>query len=145
MAVTVTFYNSYKKKLMDGSNIDLDTDTIKISAHTDSETPDIDADDFWDDVSATEISATGYTSGGATLANPAVTADNTDNEGVFDADNVTWTLTTSVSVRYFIIYKDTGTDSTSPLIGYIDAGETLGVSNSTLTLSFSAEGIININ
>jgi hypothetical protein len=32
-----------------------------------------------------EVTGTGYTPGGATLANRAVTADSADNEGVIDA------------------------------------------------------------
>ncbi len=39
-----------------------------------------------------EVTGTGYTAGRATLANKSVSADNTDNEGVLDADDVTWLI-----------------------------------------------------
>lgn len=134
-------YNSFKKKIMDGS-IDLDTDTIKVALVTSSYTPDQDAHDFFNDVT-NEVSATGYTAGGATLANKAVTQDNTDNEGVFDADDVTWS-SSSIVARGAVIYKDTGSAATSPLIAYIDFGSDQTSSSGDFTISWNSEGIINL-
>jgi hypothetical protein len=135
-------YNSFKKKIMDGS-IDLDTDTIKVALVTSSYTPDQDAHDFFDDIT-NEVSGTGYTAGGASLANKAVTADNTDNEGVFDADDVSWT-TSTITARGAILYKSTGTASTSPLIAYLDFGSDKISTAGTFTISWNAEGILNLN
>ena len=134
-------YNSFKAKIMDGS-IDLNTDTIKVALVTSSYTPDQDAHDFFDDVT-NEVSGTGYTAGGATLANCAVTADNTDNEGVFDADDVTWSSST-ITARGAVIYKSTGTASSSPLICYIDFGEDKVSSAGNFTITFNSEGILNL-
>lgn len=134
-------YNSFKAKIMDGS-IDLNTDTIKVALVTSSYTPDQDAHDFFDDVT-NEVSGSGYTAGGATLANLAVTADNTDNEGVFDADDVTWSSST-ITARGAVIYKSTGTASSSPLICYIDFGEDKVSSAGNFTITWNAEGIINL-
>lgn len=137
-------YNSFKKKIMDGS-IDLDTDTIKVALVTSSYTPDQDAHDFWDDVSANEVANSGtYAAGGATLANKAVTQDNTDDEGVFDADDVSWTSAT-ITARYAVIYKSTGVSSTSPLICLIDFGSNQSSTAGTFTLPWNSEGIINLN
>lgn len=139
-------YNSFKKKIMDGS-IDLDTDTIKCALVTSSYTPDIDAHDFWDDVSSNEVSASGtYSAGGATLANKAVTADNTDNEGVFDADDVSFTSAT-ITAKYAVIYKSTGTASTSALICCLElnAGSNVSSTVGTFSVPFAAEGILNLN
>lgn len=136
-------YNSFKKKIMDGS-IDLDTDTIKVALVTSSYTPDQDAHDFFDDVT-NEVSASGtYAAGGATLANKTVTADNTDNEGVFDADDIAFTGAT-ITARGAIVYKSTGTASTSPLICYIDFGADKSSTIGTFTITFAAEGILNLN
>ena len=55
-------YNSFKKKIMDGS-IDLDTDTIKIALCTSSYTPNIDTHDFFDDITNELSTASGYTAG----------------------------------------------------------------------------------
>jgi len=136
-------YNSFKKKIMDGS-IDLDTDTIKVALVTSSYTPDQDAHDFFDDVT-NEVSASGtYAAGGGTLANKTVTADNTDNEGVFDADDIAFTGAT-ITARGAIVYKSTGTASTSPLICYIDFGADKSSTIGTFTITFAAEGILNLN
>lgn len=135
-------YNSFKKKIMDGS-IDLDTDTIKVALVTSTYTPDQDVHDFFDDIT-NEVSGTGYTAGGASLANKTVTADNTDNEGVFDADDVSWT-TATITARAAIVYKSTGTASTSPLICYIDFGADKVSTAGTFTISWNAEGILNLN
>jgi len=135
-------YNSFKKKIMDGS-IDLDTDTIKVALVTSSYTPDQDTHDFFDDVT-NEVSGTGYTAGGATLASVTVTADNTDNEGVFDAADVTWSSST-ITARGAVIYKSTGTASTSPLIAYIDFGADKSSSNGNFTIQWNSEGILNLN
>lgn len=135
-------FNSFKKKIMDGS-IDLDTDTIKVALVTSSYTPDQDAHDFFDDVT-NEVVGTGYTAGGASLANKAVTADNTDNEGVFDADDTTWASST-ITARAAVLYKSTGTASTSPLICYIDFGSDKSSSAGNFTIAWDAEGILNLN
>jgi hypothetical protein len=135
-------YNSFKKKIMDGS-IDLDTDTIKVALVTSSYTPDQDAHDFFDDIT-NEVSGTGYTAGGATLANKVVSADNTDNEGVFDADDTSW-ATSTITARGAVIYKSTGTASTSPLIAYIDFGADKSSSAGTFQITWNAEGILNLN
>lgn len=134
-------YNDFKEKIMNGS-IDLDTDTIKVALVTSTYTVDQDAHDFFDDIT-NEVSGTGYTAGGATLANKAVSQDNTDNEGVFDADDASWT-TASFTARAAIIYKSTGAAGTSPLIAYIDFGSDKTVSAGTFTIQWASEGILNL-
>ena len=135
-------YNNGKKNLMNGS-IDLDTDTIKVALFTSSYTPNIDTDNDFADISANEISGTGYTAGGATLANKSVTADTTDDEGVFDADDVTWS-TATITARYAVVYKSTGTPANDLLICYVDFGSNQSSSASDFTIQWNAEGIVNI-
>lgn len=139
---TATLYNSFKKKIMDGS-IDLDTDTIKVALCTSSYTPSVDNHDFFDDIT-NEIVGTGYTAGGATLTNKVVSQDNTDDEGVFDADDATWS-TATLTFRYAIIYKVGAGASSSPLIGYIDFSTDQVSTVGTVTIPWLAEGIINLN
>lgn len=135
-------YNNFKKLIMNGG-IDLDTDTIKVALVTSSYTPDQDTHDFFDDVT-NEVTGTGYTAGGASLASKAVTADNTDNEGVFDADDVSWT-TSTITARGAVIYKSTGTASTSALIAYLDFTTDKVSTAGTFTIAWNAEGILNLN
>lgn len=134
-------YNNFKKLIMNGG-IDLDTDTIKVALVTSAYTPDQDLHDFFDDVT-NEVSGTGYSAGGASLANKAVTADNTDNEGVFDADDVTWS-TSTITARGAVIYKSTGTASTSALICYLDFGSDKTSTAGNFTIQWNAEGILNL-
>jgi len=143
MATTTTFYNSFKKALLDKS-IDFTNDTIKLALCTSSYTPNIDTHDNFDDIT-NEVGASGtYSAGGVSLAGKATSADNTDNEGVFDANDISITSAT-ITARYGILYKDTGTPSTSPLIAYIDFGENKTSVSGTFGITWNAEGIININ
>jgi len=134
-------YNAFKKNIMNGS-IDLDTDTIKVMLTTSTYEPSQDNDTYMNQVT-NEVTGTGYTAGGATLANEAVTQDNTDNEGVLDADDVTWS-TSTITARYAVIYKSSGASTTSPLICCIDFGADKSSSGGNFTISWNAEGIINL-
>ncbi len=134
-------YNSFKKKIMDGS-IDLDTDTIKVALVTSSYTPDQDVHDFFDDIT-NEVTGTGYSAGGGSLATKTVTQDNTNDKGVFDADDLTWS-TSTITARGAVIYKSTGTASTSPLIAYIDFGADKVSSAGNFTIQWAAGGILTL-
>lgn len=142
MATTTTFYNSYKKNCLDGT-IDLVNDTIKLALCTSSYTPNVDTHAFFDDIT-NEVSPSGsYSAGGVTLGTKTTTQDDTDNEGVFDCADVSITSST-ITARYAIVYKDTGTPGTSPLIAYIDFGENKSSSAGTFGITINAEGLINI-
>lgn len=134
-------YNSVKKDLLDGA-IDFANDTIKLALVTSSYTPNQDTHNFFDDIT-NEVVGAGYTADGATIANPANTQDDTDNEGVFDGDDVTWTSST-ITAAGGILYKSTGTDSTSPLIAFLDFGGDIVSDNGTFTVTVNAEGLLNI-
>ncbi len=136
-------YNIFKSEIMKKS-IDLVNDTIKVALLNSSHSFNASsvANSAWSDVSANEITGVGYSAGGATLANKTVTADNTDNEGVFDADNASWPAST-ISARHAVIYND----STTPkyLIASIDFLETKNSSNGNFLIEWDAEGIVNLN
>lgn len=128
---------------MNGS-IDLDTDTIKVMLVTSAYTPDQDAHTKRSDITD-ETSGTGYSAGGSSLANKAVTVDNTDNEGVFDADDLSWT-TSSFTARGAVLYKSRGgASSADELIAYLDFTTDKTVSSGTFTIQWAAEGILNLN
>ncbi len=135
-------YNAFKKNIMNGG-IDIDTDTIKIALVTSSYTPNIDTHEDFADVT-NEVEGTGYTAGGATLAGVTVTADTTDDEGVADANDVTWSSST-ITARGAIIYKSTGTAANDLLICYIDFGSDKTSSSGDFTIGFNSEGFLNLN
>ena len=136
---TTSLYTKFPAKALNGE-IDWDTDTIKVALVTSSYTPNQDTHDYWDDVSANETSGSGYTAGGATLGSKTITQDDATNKQTFDAADVSWASST-ITARYAVIYKSTGTASTSPLIGYVDFGTDQSSSAGTFTISWSASGI----
>lgn len=133
-------YNSFKAKIMDGT-IDLENHTIKCALVGSGYTPDIDADNEWADISGNEISGTGYTVGGKALEGKDVSADTTDDEGVFDADDTTWSGST-ITAQYAVLYDDTETND--DLIGYIDFLEDKVSISGDFTIKWNSEGIINL-
>lgn len=135
-------YNSFKANIMNGG-IDLDTDTIKVMLVTSAYTPNQDTHEDRADVT-NEVSGTGYTAGGATLASKTVTKDTTDNEGVFDGADVTWS-TATITARGAVIYKSTGVAANDLLICYLDFGSDQSSSAADFTIAWNAEGLINLN
>lgn len=98
------------------AGINLVSDTIKVVLVDAADyTVDLATHDFFNDVAAGSRVAT------ATLGSKAVTG------GAFDAADVTFSTVTGDPSEALIIYKDTGTESTSPLIMYIDTATGLGV------------------
>jgi hypothetical protein len=136
-------YNSFKRDIMNGS-IDLDTDTIKVMLVTATYTPDQDAHTKRSDVT-NEVVGAGYVSGGSALAGVSVTADNTDNEGVFDANDLSW-ATSTITARGAVLYKSRGgAASADELICYVDFGSNITSTGGTFLITWNAEGILNLN
>jgi hypothetical protein len=130
-------------KLALNKEVDWDTDTIKVALLSNAYTPDQDAHDYFNDVSANEVSGTGYTAGGATLASKTITYDSGSNVITLDAADTTWSSST-ITARYAVVYGSTGTSSTSPLIGYVDFGSDQSSSNGNFTITWDATGIVRI-
>ena len=129
-------FNTAKTALVTGA-VDLDTDTIKVALVTSSYTPNIDTHEYYDDLTNEVANGSGYTTGGATLASKTVTTDTTNNRSVFDAADVTWS-TASITARAAVIYKDTGTPSTSTLLWYIDFGADKTSTSGDFTITWHA-------
>jgi hypothetical protein len=124
--------------------IDWDSDTIKVALLTNTYTPDQDAHNYFDDVVSFEVTGTGYTSGGATLANKTNTYNSATNVIVLDADDVTWASST-ITARYAVIYDATpATNATRPLVGYVDFGSDQSSSNGNFTITWDSTGIVRV-
>lgn len=134
------FYLSGKKKLMEGS-IALLTDDIKVAFMDPAYAPNIDTEDFYDDISASIASG----STDQTLASKALNIDTTNDRVEFDAADLSLaSQTIPGGTDMMVVYKDTGTPGTSPLICYIDIAEgTLSPVNGTLSITFDSEGILS--
>lgn len=103
------YYTPYINDFMTGTAIDLVNDTIKaVLVDTADYTVDLVNDANLEDIPAGGRLAT------ATLANKSVSGR------VFDADNPTFSGVTGDPGEALVLYKDTGDESTSRLIAYVD-------------------------
>lgn len=141
MAVSAKMYGSCLLKALN-KEIDYDTDTIKVMLCTSAYTPDQDAHIYKSSVT-NEVSGTGYTAGGATLASKTITYGSSTNTITLDAADVTWS-SSSITARYAVIYDSTGTDATSALIGYVDFGADVTSSGGDFTITWDSAGIATI-
>jgi hypothetical protein len=98
--------------------VDWVTDTILCSLHTSTYTPDQDAHDFFNDTS-NEVSGGGYSR--QTLGTKSVNYDSATNTVSLRAANTSFSSLTA-TFRYALIWKDTGSTATSPLLGFVDLG-----------------------
>lgn len=119
---------------------DLDTDTIKVAAHTNTYTVDQDTHDFFNDAT-NEVTGTNYTAGGATLG--SVTLTRSTGTVTFDAADVVWSQSGSgfSTGRKFVVYRSTGTGSTSRLFSVVTADADVGNVTGDLTIAWNAAGI----
>jgi len=133
-------YNRFKANLMN-KEVDLEADTIKVALLDNSHSFNAD-DNTWSDVSANEISGTGYTAGGEELTNKSVTQDDTNDKAVFDADDVSWSSAT-FTAYHAVLYDDSL--ASDDLICSIDFGGAKSVSSGTFTIQWDADGIITLS
>lgn len=141
MAVTATPYGKFCLKLGTGVH-NFSSDTLKVMLVTSAYTPNLDTDEFANTPQANEASGTGYTAGGGTLASVTWTYDATNNRAQLAANSLTFTAIT-LTCRYAVVYKSTGTMSTSPLIGYIDFGVNKSPAAEDFILNF-ATGVLRV-
>lgn len=141
---TGVVYNSYKNKILQ-AGVNLVSDTLKIILLADTYTPDKDADEYYDDISANELSTGGgYTAGGATVSGKSVTTDTGTDKAVFDCADPSWTADgTGFTARYAVLLKDTGDPSTSPLIAYWDFGGNQNPVSIPFNLIVNAAGLLD--
>lgn len=124
--------------------IDFTGDTIKCSLHSSAYTPNQDSDTFFTNAT-NEVSGTLYTAGGVTLAGKGVSYDGASNELRFVFTDPAWGPGATISgIRNAVLYKDTGTAGTSPLIAYTVFGADQAVSNGTFTIDVDATTVLKI-
>jgi len=124
------------------STIDWNTDTIECffvdeADDTPNQTTDVDAADR---LAASQVPAF--------ASAPTMTATTTisSNVLVLDASDLTFTALSGDQVESYDIFKNSGTDTTSPLIGNFDdaTGLPLTPSGGNVTIVWAATGIIRI-
>lgn len=124
----VTFASA-RKLFLDG-DIDMLTDTIKVALIDTGTTAYSAAYDYYDDVSA------------GVVGTPVALGSKTTTAGVFDSADPTWTGVSGATCEALIMYKDTGTPATSPVIGWWDTltGLTLTPNGGDVTYAVHASG-----
>ena len=136
-------YGNFLAKALN-KEVDFDSDTIKVGLVSSSYTPNQDTHDYWDDVVSYEVTGTGYTTGGSTLASKTVSYDSANNVIVLDAADVTWSSST-ITARYAVVYDDSGaTNAAKALIGYVDFGSDQSSTNGNFTITWDSTGIVRI-
>ena len=147
MAVTSYWYG----KALEGQysttaarRVDWTTDTIKVALCTSSYTPNQDTHTYYSDLTNEVANGNGYTTGGATLGTKSVNYAASGNILSLRAAASTWTSAT-FTCRYAVVYKDTGSGATSPLLGYVDFGGDETVTSGTFTVTWDAtDGVLKI-
>lgn len=126
-------YQKWKEQLLQfTANNNLSAGTVKV-ALVDTGVYTYNANDqFWTAVSS------------ASIGTPQTIGSKTFTNGVFDGADVTFTTVTGSSVEALVIWIDTGTAGTSPLVAYIDTSVTglpVTPNGGDITITWNASGI----
>ena len=140
----VTIYSKLIKAEADQSTlssmpVDYDADTIKLIILDDTHTPDTSdasAQEHLDDISADEVGTAGGYTGAITLANMSVTQASDIASILADDINITADVSGFTDGRYAVVYKDSGTPATSPLICLVDLGSTTSIAVNDLQINW---------
>ena len=109
-------FDKARQRFLEGQ-FNWNTDTIKaVLVDTGTYTVNLSAHEFLSDIST-----------GARIATSGAFTGKTTTGGAADANDVTFTSVTGASIEAIVLYKDTGTDSTSPLIAFIDTATGLPI------------------
>ncbi len=109
-------FDKARQRFLEGQ-FNWNTDTIKaVLVDTGTYTANLSAHEFLSDIS-----------GGARIATSGAFTGKTTTGGAADANDITFTSVTGTSIEAIVLYKDTGTDATSPLIAFIDTATGLPI------------------
>lgn len=111
-----TLYDKGRERFLTAA-INWSSDTIKVYLiDTSSYTANFTTHEYLSDVGS-----------GSRIAGPVTLTSKTTTGGAADAADITFSSVSGASIEVILIYKDTGTESTSPLIAYIDTATGLPI------------------
>ena len=111
-----TLYDAARKRFLE-AQINWQTDTIKVLlVDTGAYTPQTATHEYLSDISSS-----------ARIAGPVTLTSKSTAGGAADAADITFTSVTGASIEAIVIYKDTSSEPTSPLIAYIDTATGLPI------------------
>jgi hypothetical protein len=129
-------YPKWKEQLLQfTANNNLSAGTVKVALIDTGTYTYNSANQFWSSASS------------ASVGTPQTLGSKTFTNGTFDAADVTFTAVTGSSVEALILYIDTGTDATSPLVAYIDTSVTglpVTPNGGNITITWNASGIFTL-
>ena len=134
-------YNSFKRDSMVGV-FNLSADTLNVILVTSAYTPNIDEHTKYSDITD-EVVGAGYTTSGSTLTGVTVSVDLSGDKSILDANDVSWVAST-ITAAGAVIYKESGSAQTSPLIGYVDFFGSKSSSNGDFIIQWNSSGIISL-
>lgn len=127
-----SLYVKWKEQLLQfTANNNLSADTVKVALVTAGYTY-TSSDQFYSSVSASVVGT------------PQILGTKTFTNGVFDAADVNFTAVTGSQVVSLVVYVDTGSAATSPLVAFIDTSVTnlpVTPNGGDITITWNASGI----
>lgn len=148
MAVTALWYGLALEKSFTSTatdDIEWTTDAIKVALVSSSYTPNQDTDNYANlsGFTTNELSGGGYAR--QTLGTKTLTYDGASNTVRFKAADAAFGPGFTGTFRYAVVFKDTGTAATSPLIGLINFGADQSITSGTFTINFdTTDGVLRI-
>ena len=125
-------YPKWKQALLEfTANNDLDGQTVKVALVTSGYTYSS-SDQYYSSVTASAVGT------------PQTLGSKTFTDGVFDAADVLFTSVSGSQVVSLVIYIDTGSAATSPLVAFIDTGVTnlpVTPNGGDIAITWNASGI----
>lgn len=134
------------KFLFASAGINWATDTIEVLLLDDAGTYTFDPDhNFVADLTpgTNEFQGTGYTR--MTLANAAVTENDTTDLANIDADDVVWAAIDGATAQAAVVYRLVTNDADSQLLFYMDTGFPFTANGGQLTWQFNAAGVATLS
>lgn len=111
-----TLYDSARQGFLE-AQVNWLTDTMKVLlVDSGAYTPNVSTHQFLADIPIS-----------SRIAGPVTLTSKTTTGGAADAADVTFTSVSGASIEMIVIYKDTGTEATSPLIAMIDTATGLPI------------------
>lgn len=134
MAITTTPYTNFLIELATGDH-DFSADTYKVALLTPSHVPNLTTHAHLSDVSSGVVQDASYT-GAKTLTGLTVT-NNAGSAYISTPNPVEW-LDLTATVRYAVIYRDSGSAGTSSLVGLINFGTDRIYADEPFVLTFNS-------
>ena len=131
-------YPKWKEQLLQfTANNNLSAGTVKVALVDTGVYTYASSDQFYDAGTGSDVQS-------ATVGTPQTIGSKTFTNGVFDGADVTFPTVSGSTVEALVIYIDTGTPTTSPLVAYIDTSVTglpVTPNGGNIDVTWNASGI----